>query len=193
MPSFHHALLFAATLLAATPILPKPVEDTERSLAVQVRKSRGEVIVDVSMLVEASQRDAWDVLTDYDHMAEFFPRLTSSKVTQRNGNVLRLEQHGKVSYGLLSFPFESVREIELKPYEEIRSRAVGGSLRKGDADTRLVEEGGGTRIFYHSESVPAVWVPPGIGPAIIESGTRQQFESLRAEILKRKTAAQPAR
>lgn len=162
----------------------------DKELRVHAKKSAGMVIVDVDMPVNATPRETWEVLTDYDHMAQFFPSLVSSKVTERSSNKLRLEQKGKIRYGLLSFPFESVREIELWPVSEIRSRAAGGSLKKGDATTRLMaEKNGGTRILYHGESAPNVWVPPAIGPAFIESATRKQFESLRNEILKRKRAA----
>lgn len=154
-------------------------------IAVDVKKIDGVVSVDVRMLVKAPPRAAWDVLTDYDHMAQFFPNLVSSKVVDRNGDRVRVEQKGNVSYGPLSFAFESVRDIELTPGREIHSHAVGGTLKAGDATTRLVADGTGTRILYHSESVPAVWVPPAIGPQAIASQTRAQFESLRTEIMKR--------
>ncbi|MDB5762986.1 MAG: hypothetical protein JWQ21_1981 [Herminiimonas sp.] len=158
----------------------------DTGLAVTVRKNAGVIFVDVSMRVPATPQEAWDVLTDYDHMAQFFPNLQTSKVTAKAGNVIRVAQKGRISYGLLAFPFESVREIELMPYSELRSHAISGSLRRADAITRLIPEGAGTRITYHSESVPNVWVPPGIGPGFIEKETRAQFENLRNEILKRK-------
>jgi len=34
-----------------------------------------------------------------------------------------------------------------------------------------------------------VWVPPLIGPAVIEAETRKQFEEIRAEILRRSALA----
>jgi carbon monoxide dehydrogenase subunit G len=167
----------------------EPDTDYGKDLSVVVKKSGGTVFVDVSMSVKASMQEAWDVLTDYDHMAQFFPNLQSSKIIERTGNKIRIEQTGKISYGLVSFPFESIREIELRPYNEIRSRAIGGSLKQGNATTRLMPEEIGTRILYHSESVPSVWVPPAIGPRFIQNQTRAQFESLRNEILKKKSGS----
>ncbi len=184
MTKFHHWLLAGALLFSSFRTLAMTAEDDD--IAVDVRKSNGVVLVDVSMSVKATQKDAWDVLTDYDHMAQFFPNLVSSKIVDRSGDRLRIEQKGNVAYGPLTFPFESVRDIELMQEKEIRSRAVAGTLKAGDATTRLVADGSSTRILYHSESVPAIWVPPAIGPQVIASQTRAQFESLRNEILKRR-------
>lgn len=186
MLSLRFPLLFIALLALAFAAQAQSAAGAERDIAVNVRKSAGVVIVDVRMAVNATQQEAWEVLTDYDRMAQFFPNLSSSKVIARSGDKLRLEQKGKVSYGPFSFPFESVREIELKPTTEIRSHAISGSLKKGDASTRLIAQGNTALILYHSESVPAVWVPPAIGPHVIASQTRTQFESLRAEIMKRR-------
>ena len=44
---------------------------------------------------------------------------------------------------------------------------------------------GGTEIVHHAESEPPFWVPPVIGPAVIESDTRARFLELRREILRR--------
>lgn len=153
--------------------------------AVDVQRHAGAVLVDVSMFVPASPQQAWAVLTDYDHMSDFFPNLQSSRVIERENGKLKIEQKGAVRYGPLSFSFEMVREIELHPYAEIRSSALSGSVKRGTAVTKLIPEQYGTRIVYHSEAVPNVWVPPGIGPKFIENETRTQFEFLRAEILRR--------
>lgn len=186
MTELHHRLLFIALLLLSFQSLAANTPDDD--IQIDVRKNDGVVVVDASMSVKAPPQNAWEVLTDYDHMAQFFPNLVSSKIVDRSGDKVRVEQKGNVSYGPLSFPFESVRDIELTPGKEIRSHAVSGTLKAGDATTRLVADGAGTRIVYHSESVPGVWVPPAIGPQVIAGQTRAQFESLRNEILKRKSA-----
>ncbi|WP_158590536.1 SRPBCC family protein [Noviherbaspirillum cavernae] len=152
----------------------------------EIRKSAGAVIIDASMQVKADPQNAWKVLIDYDHMAQFLPNLESSKIIEKTGNSMRVAQKGSISYGPFSMPFESVREIELSPFQQIRSSAAGGSVTSGEATTRLMPEGADTWILYHSELVFSVWVPPGIGPHAIEKQIRAQFESLKREIMKRK-------
>ena len=119
-------------------------------------------------------------------MPQFLPNLESSRIISRTPTQLKVAQKGGVSHGPISLTFDVVREVSLKPYTEILSRVVSGSLKKVDGTTRLAPAGEGTRVTFHSESIPNVWVPPGIGPAIIESETRDQFNDMRNEILKRK-------
>jgi carbon monoxide dehydrogenase subunit G len=165
----------------------------DQDLKIEVQKNDGMVVVDVDMFVGASPAEAWAVLTDYDHMAQFLPNMRSSKVIEKADGKIKIDQIGVVSYGFLSIPFEVVREIELRPDTEILAHAIGGSLKKEIASTRLQADKGGARIFYHSESVPNAWVPPGIGPAFVKGEVHAQFESLRSEILKRKTVEGQAR
>ncbi|GAC1431002.1 MAG: hypothetical protein NVSMB6_29660 [Burkholderiaceae bacterium] len=145
------------------------------------------MIIDVSLVVPATPREAWDVLIDYDHMARFLPNLRVSKILFRSPTELRVAQQGGISRGPLSLNFDVVREVQLRPYREIISRVVSGNLKRVDGTTRLAPEGQGTRITFHSESIPNVWVPPGIGPKLVASETRIQFRDMRTEILRRKT------
>jgi hypothetical protein len=158
----------------------------DQDLSIDVQKNHGMLVVDVNMFVGASPSETWSVLTDYDHMAQFLPNMRSSKVIDKADGKIKLDQIGSVSYGFLSIPYEVVREIELKPDTEILSHAVSGSLKMEFATTRLQADESGARIFYHSESVPDVWVPPGIGPAFVKDEVHAQFEGLRSEIMRRK-------
>lgn len=157
-------------------------------MTVQVRKNGDLIVTDVSFSVAVTPQEAWTVLIDFDHMSSFISNLESSKIISRNGNVLQVEQKGKASRGMLSFAFESVREIELVPHRSIHTRQLSGSLKKLDGMTLLTAEGNGTRITYHGESVSNVWVPPVIGTGFIADEVREQFSEMRAEILKRKGA-----
>ena len=53
----------------------------------------------------------WDVLTDYDKLSEFIPNLASSKVLERTGNRVRLNQVG--SQQLLGLRFSAQVQLEL--------------------------------------------------------------------------------
>ena len=186
MPRFRYRMAMLTTLL----ILSQPIAfgDARRAqdLTVDVQKHDGMLVIDVNMLVKVSPSEAWAVLTDYDHMAQFLPNLRSSKIIEKADGKIKIDQSGAVSYGFLSVPFEVVREIELRPDTEILSRVISGSLKQEFASTRLQADGSGARIFYHSESVPNVWVPPGIGPAFVKDEVRAQFENMRSEMMKRK-------
>jgi len=81
---------------------------------VAVRQSGEALIVDATIDADVSLRVVWEVLTDFDHMAAILTNLTSSRVVRRSGNVLIVRQEGVATYGPLSLPFESEREIRLE-------------------------------------------------------------------------------
>jgi hypothetical protein len=159
---------------------------SDQDIEVNVEKNGQRVDVDVAFRVNASRNDAWRVLTDYNDMVRFVSSLTSSAIVRQDGNDLEVAQKGNVRFGLLNFPFESTRRIELEPYHEIRSYLIDGDMKTSRFTTRILDEGGTTLILQHGEVVSNIWVPPWIGPAIIAAGTRKQWQEFRAEILRRK-------
>ena len=72
--------------------------------------------------------------------------------------------------------------------ESLQSHLVRGTLKKHDTLTQLAADGSGTRVTYHADSVAGVWVPPLLGPSVVEGEVRQQFQDIQAEVLKRRTA-----
>jgi hypothetical protein len=125
-------------------------------------------------------------VTDYDNMAKFVSNLQASRIVERIDNKLVVMQKGRASRGPLSFSFENVREILLTPPTEIRSRLISGDLESSEFITRVVDHGDSAQIVNHGEFVPKVWVPPIVGPTVIEAETRKQFRELRDEIMRRK-------
>jgi len=93
-----------------------------------------------------------------------------------------------VSKGPISVAFETVREVELVPYREIRSRLISGDMKSSEFTTRISSEGSRTRVVNQGQYLPKIWVPPVVGPAFIEAETRKQFGELRTEVLRRKAS-----
>jgi hypothetical protein len=86
----------------------------------------------------------------------------------------------------LTFSFAATGSVELLPMREIRSHLIKGDFKSYKSTTRLVEKPSGTLVVHHGEYVPTAWLPPLIGPSIIESQTRKQYEEFIAEITRRK-------
>lgn len=189
-PSKTSAAMLAGMLALALSLAGPVSADrgAEQDTTVQIKKSGETLIIDVSLSVPATPHESWDVLTDYDHMTQFLPNLQLSKIVESKGNTLHVSQKGKATYGLLSFSFDSIREVVLTPYSEIRSHILSGSIKQANATTQLIAEGNGTRILHHSESIPGTWIPPFIGKKIIDSQIREQYGEMRKEIIRRKTA-----
>ena len=167
---------------------PQPAEGIE----VKVQVVGEDVVVDLSLVVPATRQQVWAVLTDYEHMAGFISNLKESKVISVSGETQNIFQRGSAKYGPLSFSFESTREMRLAPFDEIRSHMISGNMRKMEGVTRLIDEGEQTRIIYHTDTIPGVWIPPIVGKIFIEHETREQFREMRDEIIKRKQTHPPS-
>ena len=176
--------LASALLLSLQPASAQPATG-DQDIQVDVQKNGAELTVRVDCPVKAPAALVWEVLTDYDNMAGFLTNLEVSNVVTRDGDRLQVFQKGRASRGLLSFAFENLREIHLVPFTEIRSRLIKGNMQTSEFTTRVVDDGTQVHILNNGRFVPNVWVPPVIGPSVIEAETRKQFDEIRAEILRR--------
>ncbi|MDE2599809.1 MAG: SRPBCC family protein [Rhodocyclaceae bacterium] len=188
MPRPPFPILLSLLLTAALATLPVAhASQDEDGVNLNLNIDGDEVHLDISAVIEARPREVWAVFTDFEHMAEFVSNLKSSQVIARpSSNSMTVEQHGRAGSGLLSFSLDSIREIQIKPFESIRSRLLSGSMRKFDGITRLSEEGGKTRVSYHSDAISGVWIPPVIGRKLIEDEAREQFSQMLQEVMRRK-------
>lgn len=184
------ARLAALTAFAAVAaFMPGAFADTEVRIEV-VRK--GDLFtVHAFLFAPVPPRDAWAVLTDFDGMAAFVPNLSESRVTSRSGERVTIAQKGVARFGPLSYPFESVREVELFPFEAVRSHNVGGNVSRVDSTTRLVAFERGTRISYYVEVMPGFWFPGVIGEAFLKHEIREQFEAIVKEMVRRQQGGAP--
>ncbi len=177
------AAAFFAALLPASPCraAPQATAHVER---------RGEtIVVDIETTYAGTVEEAWDVLTDYARMASFVRNIKSSVVVSRQGNSLVVRQSGETVVGFFHFGFAADRAVELTPMKEIDSALISGDFKSYVSTTRLVEGPSGVTIAYHGEYVPKSWLPPLIGPAIIESESRKQFGEYVDEMRRRQAAS----
>ncbi len=159
---------------------------------IRVQEQNDTIVVDISYRLPVSQRVAWDVLTDFDAMDTFVPNMEHSRVLQRDGKRIEVEQKGHVSFGILSFAYESRRQIELTPYQTLRSRSLVGT--KMDSTTTLIPSGSGTQLTYRAVAVPDLPVPTSVIISGLTDSLRAQFKAMEQEMELRadKAASQEA-
>ncbi len=161
-----------------------------QEIGVKVERRGEAVIVDVEATAPGTLREAWTVLTDYDHMASFISSLTASRIVERrDADSLHVMQAGQTKVAFMTFGFEAVRAVELVPMREIRSSLVSGDFSAYASTTSISPVPSGTRIVHHGEYVPRKWLPPMIGRAVIERETRRQYQEIIAEIERRVSAS----
>jgi carbon monoxide dehydrogenase subunit G len=128
---------------------------------------------------------AQEVLTDFEHMAEFVPNLSSSRVLARTGNRYRITQQGTANFGPFSFHFESERQIEVLADGRILAQAISGSSKSMHSEMRIHSEGRGTRLEYRVEMVPEQWIPSNIGVNLLRHELAEQFSAISREMERR--------
>ena len=175
----------AALAIAFLLSLPVAAAEDNSDIAVKVRKDGDTIHVAIDCPVRVSPAVAWEVMTDYDNMAKFIGNITESSIRMHMGNRMQVSQKGKASRGPLSITFENMREIELVPKSEIRSKLIAGDILPAQFVTRIEQRDGITHVTHTGSYTPSMWVPPGIGPAMIEAETRKQYGEFRAEMLRR--------
>jgi hypothetical protein len=158
-----------------------------QDVAVRVTKDGSAFMVEADFSVAATRDEAWEVLTDFDHMTQILSNVDASKITSRDGNRIEVTQKSHAQAGLLRVSLDSVRQVELTPKTEIKSHILKSSdLKSSDFTTRLAEEGGLIQVTVRGSFVPMGFAAAAATPDAVEANTRRQYSELRDEILRRK-------
>jgi ribosome-associated toxin RatA of RatAB toxin-antitoxin module len=81
------------------------VQVSAQELRIETAEHNEAMTVNASAVMQVRLATAWSVISDYDHLADFVPDMQSSRVLQRDGNQVLLEQKG--SLGFLFFARQS--------------------------------------------------------------------------------------
>ena len=128
---------------------------------------------------------AWEVLTDFENMSGWVPNVRESKVVSRDQNVVVIEQRGVARFGLASFPYTSVRKMELDPQKTVKSTQVKGSMKRVESVMTLAPDSDGTRLTYELQLVPAGLAAAVVSKDFLAHELTEQFSAIIAEMKKR--------
>jgi hypothetical protein len=142
-------------------------------------------LVNARMFAPVSPSIAWDVLTDFAHMTGWVPNLRESSVVKPGEKKFTISQSGTAKFGILSFPYSSVREIELTPQTSILSTQVEGSMKRQQSLMVLSADGAGTRLQYRLELVPGGLAATVLSQDRIKRDLEEQFTAIVGEMVKR--------
>lgn len=166
---------------------------TAQRISIETSGQGDLVTVTASAEMQVDPRTVWNVISDYDHLAEFIPDLRSSRVVQRDGDRLIVEQTGKFGFLFFQQPVEVKLAVVESPPRRIVARAVGGNLREMEGRYELENlPMGAVRLSYSGRLVPEFPVPPIIGRMAVRRVLAKQFSAIVKEILRRDTLARGA-
>lgn len=159
--------------------------------SLDVRQTDEAYVVDLTLWVAAPRELAFDVLVDFEHMANWVPNLRESQVLRREAGRATVEYQGAVPLGFLEVPFTTVREVEFTRPEWIRTSQLKGTMKRHESRITFTADGKGTRVDYHAEMAPGAIAALVTNPQRVEHELREHFEAIAAEILRRQGASPP--
>ena len=161
------------------------VNKTRKDINIIVQNDGKEIIVDAYFTVPVNSQLVWETLTDFDNIPGFISSVQSSQIINKTGNTLHVTQNSIIRFSVATFNFESVREVNLVPFNKINERMISGNMHKMEETTQITPEGNQTRISYHANIIPDMWILKYIGHIFIEEEAREQFQEIRDEIIRR--------
>jgi len=177
---------FAAALFFTLAVAPGLVHAAAAE-AIETRIERqGEYItVNASTLIQVDARIAWEVLSDYDHLAQFIPDMKSSRVVSRDGNRVRVEQKGDFGFFFYRQPVEVMLEVVEEPQRRIDARRISGNIRDLETHYELKASDAGVKLDYAGRFIPEFSVPPFFGMAMVRRVIERRFRAMVEEIVRR--------
>lgn len=169
-----------ACLIAATASAQSPIRN------IDVTYEGDTYVVKAEMFAPVLPTIAWDVLTDFSHMAGWVPNVKESTIVKQDGQQLTIEQRGTAKFGALSIPYTSVREIVMDPQTTIRSTQVKGSMRRLQSLMTLSADRDGTKMLYQLEMVPSFLASGVVSKDFLKHEIEEQFTAIVGEMIKRK-------
>ena len=148
---------------------------------------QGELVtITASAELRVDAGTVWSVISDYDHLAEFIPDLRRSRVVERDGNRLLVEQTGAFGFLFFQQQVEIKLEVLESPPGRIVARAVGGNFKEMEGRYELENlPTGAVRLSYFGRLVPDFSVPDIIGRMVVRRVLAKQFTAMVNEILRR--------
>jgi ribosome-associated toxin RatA of RatAB toxin-antitoxin module len=180
-------LPIAAFALAAALSLSSRAGPPE--LAIQIERQGEFITVNASALMQVDARIAWEVLSDYDHLAQFIPDMKSSRVVSRTGNRVVVEQKGVFGFFFYRQAVDVTLEVQEQPQRRIDARRIAGNIRDLETRYELETAAAGVRFDYSGRFVPNFSLPPLIGMPIVRRIVERRFRAMVDEIVRRDALA----
>ncbi|WP_120967474.1 SRPBCC family protein [Comamonas sp. lk] len=161
-----------------------------QELNIETSGQNGVITVNASATMRVQLSTAWSVISDYDHLAEFIPYMSSSRVVQRNGEQLLVEQTGALAFLFFQQSIEVRLAVTEVPPLRITARAVGGNLKEMSGSYTLEAlPSGEVRLSYSASLRPDFAVPPVVGTLVVRNVLARQFTAMVDEIVRRDAKA----
>ena len=161
-------LLLFSTLLFSILVFPARAGDI---LSSDVTLEAGQYAVTIDAAINAPLNVVYRSITDYNNLAAINPSIEESRVLL----VMSPDRHRVRSVIKVCILVFCKRVVQVQDVTRVDGRTVDAVTLPGDSDFRygvahwqLTPEGEATRLHFTQEFIPDFWVPPVIGPWLIQ-------------------------
>jgi ribosome-associated toxin RatA of RatAB toxin-antitoxin module len=175
-------------ILGLAAALAAPAAGAADELSVEAQRRGGAIEVRARAVLEAPLSLIWATLTDYNRLSEFIPGMLKSRVIERDGARVVVEQSGRAQFLFFSFPIEVTLESTERPPHAIDVRALKGSLRQLDGGYRIAPDGERALLTWRGLVDPVEELPPLLEEVLMRLSIEDQFRGMVAEIERRERA-----
>lgn len=152
------------------------------AVSVEVERRGEAIVIEASTRLKSNAATAWRVLTDYDRYGEFVPGVLSSRVVDRRGTTVTVEQSDEVALWLLRMPLRVTYTIREFPPNRVQSRAAISALPPLESSYVLTPIAFGVRLDYVGRIGPGWLLPGRIEQGALRRSVVRQFTALADEI-----------
>jgi len=181
-PNPGRAIALSALLLVAAPA--RSAED----LSVETIRRGDALEIACRAELEAPVALVWDTLTDYDRLAEFIPGMRRSRVLERRGPAVIVEQSGEARFLFFSIPIEVTVSTLEQPPRSIEASMLKGNLKRLQGAYRIEPRSGGRVLLAWNGTIEALSLPPLLGEMLLRASIEDQFRGMVREIERREAA-----
>ncbi len=189
MRSMNRFDLARALVLGVFGVLVAPAAPLARpgaDISVEAVARDTAVEVTAHAVVRAPADLIWRTLTDYDHLAQFVPGISSSRVVSRAGSQSIVEQMGGARLWIFSYPIRVTVYSNERPYQGIDVHLLRGNLRRLDGGYQIVARSdGSTELTWSGLIEPDRPLPVFIRTALLRLSISDQFAGMVREIERR--------
>lgn len=145
----------------------------------------GRYRVSFEVVLDADRNKVWQIMTDYEHLPRVSKVIVASRILKtEDTNRHRVDVTFHACVLIFCKTVKKVVDIQAWPQNNI---LVTGDPALSDFSYsverwRVVAEGAKTRLFYTAEMVPDFFIPPLIGPWLVQSFLQREIKATAIEV-----------
>lgn len=141
----------------------------------------GNYHIQADILIPCSRRTLWQVLTEYNQLADFIPRMKASRVLIDSGRVKHIQQTGTSRFLLFSKTVRVILRVQEQPADSIRFSLIAGDFRtfRGGWYLSGCPDDSVSLLCYRAVLRPAFFAPAFVTKSVQKHDVPRMLKAIR--------------